>query len=150
MQLNRRKHVIIWLVVIAFLVGGVGLIGLNQAGIFTSNRSEGQGPTTVATVEGTEITPLELQQGLQIALANEAAMYQQYLGEDYQTLLQGLAGRWFLLRKQTEVLQGLIRQAIYNIEAQNRGIKIPRSAINAGYDQQYDQYHPLLPNHSGL
>jgi len=140
MQLNRRKHVIIWLVVIAFLVGGVGLIGLNQAGIFTSNRTEGQGPTTVATVEGTEITPQKMQQSLQITLANEAAMYQQYLGEDYQALLQGLAGRWFVLRKQAEVLQGLIRQAIYNSEAQKRGIKIPRSAIDAGYDQQYNQY----------
>ena len=140
MQLNRRKHVIIWLVVIAFLVGGVGLIGLNQAGIFTSNRIEGQGPTAVATVEGTAITPQEMQQGLQITLANEAAMYQQYLNEDYQALLQGLAGRWFILRKQAEVLQSLIRQAVYTIEAKKRGIKIPRSTIAAGYDQRYNQY----------
>jgi hypothetical protein len=71
---ERHKKTIVWAIVITFLITGVGLLGLNQAGVFDSSPSEDQGPPVAATVNGVRISREALDQ----AFTNIANQYIQY------------------------------------------------------------------------
>jgi parvulin-like peptidyl-prolyl isomerase/Tfp pilus assembly protein PilF len=144
MQLNQRKRVIIWLIVIAFFIGGVGLMGLNRAGVFKRSTGDQNTLGIVATVNGTKITSEVMQQTLQIALKNQESLYRQY-GQDFSALLEGAEGKWFYLQREADVLQGLITQTIYDQEYQRRGIRVPQDTINNLYEQQYNRYLEMYP-----
>jgi len=134
---KRQQKTIIWIVVIAFLVGGVGLIGLNQAGVFNRSSTEETGYTFAATVNGTRITREALEQA-STNLFNQYQQYYQQMGQDISSLLAGANGAFFQLQLKSQALQGLIQQALYNQEANRLKIRVSTSQSNEAFAQQYN------------
>jgi peptidyl-prolyl cis-trans isomerase C/foldase protein PrsA len=141
---ERHKKAIVWAIVITFLITGVGLLGLNQAGVFNRAPSEEQGPPIAATVNGVRI----LREALDTAFTNMANQYIQYyqqMGQDASSLFAGARGELFKLQLQAQALQGLIRQEIYAQQATSFKIKVPSQEVDDAFAEQYDG---LLANYS--
>ena len=134
---KRHQKTVIWVIVIAFLVGGVGLIGLNQAGVFRS-AEESAGASFAAIVNGTRISNELLAQASQNVMNQYTQIYQQY-GQDISALLSGARGQLFRLQVRSEAMQQLVRQAIYDQESKKLGVSPSKNQVNDLYDKQYDQ-----------
>ena len=135
---HRHQKTIIWAVVIGFLISGVGLIGLNQSGVFdrTATTSDGRS-RYAAQVNGLEIS-LE---AADTAVSNLFTQYQnlyQQIGQDPSTLLLGADGALFRLRLQAEAVNALIGQAILHQEAEDRRIRAERRDVTAAFEAQYN------------
>ena len=141
---ERHKKTIIWAIVIAFLIGGVGLLGLNQAGVFNSSPNEDQGPPVAAMVNGIRILREALDQAF-TNIANQYIQYYQQMGQDTSSLFAGARGEFFKLQLQEQALQGLIRQEIYGQQARSFKIKVPSQEVDDAFAEQYDG---LLANYS--
>ena len=134
---RRRKNLIIWVVVISFLVGGVGLLGLNQAGVFDRSSAEDDGTTSAATVNGTRISR-EILGRATTNLFNQYQQYYQQIGQDANSLLAGADGAFFRIQLDAQALQGLIREALYAQEAQRLKIRVDSGKIEAAFVEQYN------------
>ena len=143
MHFRRYQKAVIWAIVLAFLIGGVGLIGLERSGVF--QKSSGTKPTTnlAASVNGTRIS--------EQALAEAAANYRnqviqtyQQMGQDTSSLLAGASGALFQLQVESRALQELVRQVLYTQEASRRKVRVPEDKVNAEFDAQYNA---LLENY---
>ncbi len=134
---KQRKNLIIWAVVISFFVGGVGLIGLNQAGVFNRSSTDDEGPTFAATVNGTRISR-EILGRATTNLFNQYQQYYQQIGQDASSLLAGASGALFRIQLQAQALQALIRDALYAQEAGRLKIRVDSSAVNAAFAEQYN------------
>jgi len=134
---TRRKNLIIWVVVISFLVGGVGLIGLNQAGVFNRSSTGDEGATSAATVNGTRISR-EILGRATTNLFNQYQQYYQQIGQDANSLLAGAEGALFRIQLEAQALQGLIREALYEQEAQRLKIRVDSGKIEAAFVEQYN------------
>lgn len=134
---RRRKSLIIWVVVISFLVGGVGLIGLNQAGVFNRSSTGDEGATSAATVNGTRISR-EILGRATTNLFNQYQQYYQQIGQDANSLLAGADGALFRIQLEAQALQGLIREALYAQEAQRLKIRVDSGKIEAAFVEQYN------------
>jgi len=135
---HRHQKGIIWVVVIGFLISGVGLIGLNQAGVFDRTAATSDGRPRYAA----EVNDLEISfEAADTAVSNLFAQYQnlyQQIGQDPSTLLLGAAGALFRLRLQAEAVDALIRQAILHQEADDRRIRADRREVSAAFEAQYN------------
>ena len=141
---ERHKKTIIWSIVIAFLIGGVGLIGLNQAGSFRSSSSTDQEVGATATVNGTKI----LRSALDNATTNLSNQYRQYyeqLGMDPSSLFSGASGAYFQLSIESQAVQQLIREVLYAQQASQMKISVASKDVDAEVDKQYND---LLSNNS--
>ena len=134
---KRRKSLIIWVVVICFFVGGVGLIGLNQAGVFNRSSTDDEGPTFAAKVNGTRISQEILGQAT-TNLFNQYQQYYQQIGQDASSLLAGASGALFRIQLQAQALQALIREALYAQEAGRLKIRVDSSTVDAAFAEQYN------------
>ncbi len=134
---ERHKKTIIWVIVVAFLIGGVGLVGLNQAGVFRKRSSGEQGPTVAAVVNGIEISRDTLDTA-STNLANQYSQYYQQMGMDASTLFSGARGSLFRLQVQAQALQGLIRQELYTQQAKQFKIRVAKSDIDDAFAEQYN------------
>jgi parvulin-like peptidyl-prolyl isomerase/Tfp pilus assembly protein PilF len=134
---ERHKKTIIWVIVVAFLIGGVGLVGLNQAGVFRKRSSGEQGPTVAAVVNGSEISRDTLDTA-STNLANQYSQYYQQMGMDASTLFSGARGSLFRLQVQAQALQGLIRQELYTQQAKQFKIRVAKSDIDDAFAEQYN------------
>ncbi|UCF09709.1 MAG: peptidylprolyl isomerase [Candidatus Bipolaricaulota bacterium] len=136
---KRYQKAILWAVVIIFVVS-IGFVGLQTAGVFQSRSSSGDGGIEVlATVDDFAID----QRAFAQAWVNTYGYYQnlyQQVGQDLNARFQGAGGRLFALQLQNEALESVIRQAILDAQAAERGIVAPRAEVNAQYEQQYAQY----------
>ncbi|MEA1871731.1 MAG: peptidylprolyl isomerase [Candidatus Bipolaricaulota bacterium] len=141
---ERHKKTIVWTIVIAFLITGVGLLGLNQAGVFNSSPSEEQGPPVAATVNGVRVSREALDTAY-TNIANKYVQYYQQMGQDTSSLFAGARGELFKLQLQGQALQGLIRQEIYAQQAQSFKIKVPSQEVDDAFAEQYDG---LLANYN--
>ena len=143
---HRHQRTIIWVVVIGFLVGGVGLISLNQAGVFNRGSSpEAEGlPPYAVSVNGEEVSLESADTAVNNLYAQYASFYQQ-IGQDIAPLLEGAEGERFMLRLKAEAIDGLIRQVILGQEAEARKIRADRSQVDAGFDSEYNA---LLTNYN--
>lgn len=135
---ERHKKVIIWTVVVGFFISGVGLIGLDQAGIFERRPAEAAGPAIAAEVDGRQITREMLDQASE-NLKNQYIQHQRRMGMDPGDLFTGASGALLRLQVRTHALQGLIRQEIYAKQAGELNIRVPRSEIDAEFSAQYDR-----------
>jgi foldase protein PrsA len=137
---RRHQKVIIWLVVIAFFIGGVGLFGLNRAGFFNrSGTSPSDVPTYAAVVNGTRIG-IEEWNVIATQIFNQYESSYQQLGQDFGAVLEGANGALFRLRLQADALNELIRRALYAQEARNRGIRVSRDEVEAAVASQYSAF----------
>ncbi|MCK4356608.1 SurA N-terminal domain-containing protein, partial [Candidatus Bipolaricaulota bacterium] len=134
---ERHKKTIVWTIVIAFLITGVGLLGLNQAGVFDSSSSEDQGPPVAAMVNGVRVSREALDQAF-TNIANQYIQYYQQMGQDASSLFAGARGELFKLQLQAQALQGLIQQEIYSQQAKSFKIKVPSQEVDDAFAEQYD------------
>jgi hypothetical protein len=141
---ERHKKTIVWIIVIAFLITGVGLLGLNQAGVFNSSSSEDQGPPVAATVNGAHISREALDQAF-TNIANRYVQYYEQMEMDASSLFAGARGELFKLQLQGQALQGLIQQEIYAQQAKSFKIKVPSQEVDDAFAEQYDG---LLANYN--
>jgi parvulin-like peptidyl-prolyl isomerase len=134
---ERHKKAIIWSIVIAFLIGGVGLIGLNQAGMFRSSSGTDQEASSVATVNGSKIMRAELDNAA-TNMANQYRQYYEQLGMDPSSLFNGASGAYFQLSLEAQAMQALIRDMLYAQQAKLNKINVPSENIEAEVDNQYN------------
>jgi len=136
---RRHQKIVIWLIVFAFFVGGVGLFSLNRAGFFTRSVSSSSGPTYAAIVNGDKISIDTLNEAADQTLNRYKSYYQQ-MGVDIGNILTGAGGQLFRLRMQAEALSELIRQVLYRQEAKARGITVSKSDVEAEASAQYQKF----------
>ena len=134
--LKRHQKKIIWIVVLSFFVGGVGLVSLNQAGIFQRTPTSDDGVTHAASVNGERISK-EAAANAFTNLVNQYYTYYQQSGQDPNELFAGANGALTLLQFQVDTLQSLIRQVLYNQAADERHIRIDRREVDAAYAVEY-------------
>jgi len=133
---HRHQKTVIWLVVIAFFIGGVGLFGLDRAGVFRSSSSTDAQPDYAVRVNGTEI-PIEALDARYNQLYNQYQSIYQQIGQDFQSVLSGANGTLFRLQLQADSVNELIRRTIYAQEAKRRGIRVARSEIDQAAAAEY-------------
>ncbi len=131
----RYRKGIIWAIVIAFLLGGVGLFGLNQAGVLRHTSSEKEG--VAAIVNGTKITREALDQA-SLNLQKQYEQFYKQFGQDTSTLFTGAHGALLHLRLRAQALQGLIQQAILNQQAKKYHVSVSKHDIEEAYNKQYN------------
>jgi len=134
--LKRHQRKIIWAVVIAFFVGGVGLVSLQQSGILNRRPQAVDGVAYAAKVNDQEIS-FEVVQNAWTNLFNQYSAYYQQIGQDPNQLLVGADGALFSLRLRTEAYDGAIRQALYDQAARERRIEPARRDVDAAYATEY-------------
>ncbi len=134
--LKRHQKKIIWVVVLAFFIGGVGLVSLNQAGVFNRTPRTDTGPTYAVSVNG-ETVSREAAANALTNLINQYYTYYQQIGQDPNEIFSGANGSLTLLQLQADTIQNLIRQALYNQAADERNIRIDRREVDAAYAIEY-------------
>ena len=134
--LKRHQKKIIWLVVLGFFVGGVGLVSLNQAGLFQRSSTAEAGPAYAVSVNGETISREAAANAL-TNLLNQYYTYYQQIGQDPDEIFSGANGALTVLQFQADTLQRLIRQALYNQAADERHIRIDGREVEAAYAIQY-------------
>ena len=137
---RRHQKTVIWAVVIAFFVGGVGLVTLNQAGVFKQSTTSADGQTTIsyaASVNGTKISLEALDQTTTTRLNYYQSLYEQ-MGQDMSSLLSGAEGALYRLQFQGDSLLGLIQQELYDQEIEARGLRVANADVESAYLQQYN------------
>ncbi|MCX6094159.1 MAG: peptidylprolyl isomerase [Candidatus Bipolaricaulota bacterium] len=139
---KRHQRAVIWAVVIAFLVGGVGLYtGTRSGGLFggssEQNGSE-EAPTYAASVGGEKISLTMFQERASQLVTQYQNIYTQ-AGQDASGIFSGAAGAMLQLRLQAGAMSDLIRQAIYAEEAKSRGIRVTKETVDASLAEQYAQ-----------
>jgi len=141
---HRHQKTIIWVVVIAFFIGGVGLIGLNQAGVFSSSSADTSDvPDYAVRVNGAEIGAAALDAMVNQIFNRYQNLYQQ-LGQDATALLEGASGALFRLQLQADGVSEVVRRTLFAQEAQRRGLRVPKSEIDAAAAAEYSNV--LLTN----
>jgi foldase protein PrsA len=133
---HRHQKTVIWLVVIAFFVGGVGLFGLDRAGVFRSSTTSDGEPSYAVRVNGEVISTEDLDARTNEVYNQYQSLYQQ-IGQDFQTALSGASGNLFRLKMQADAVQEAIRSTLFEQEAKRRGIKIARGAIDDAAATEY-------------
>ncbi len=134
---ERHKKAIIWSIVIAFLIGGVGLIGLNQAGMFRDSSNTGQEASSAATINGLKIMRTEVDKAV-TNIANQYRQYYEQLGMDPTSLFSGASGAYFQLSLEAQAMQSLIREELYAQQAKLKKITVPSKDVEAEADKQYN------------
>ena len=135
--LKRHQKKIIWIVVLGFFVGGVGLVSLNQAGVFRQSTPEvDTGPAYAASINGEEVSR-EAAANAFSNLVNQYYAYYQQIGQDPNEIFSGANGSLTLLQFQADTIQNLVRQTLYNQAADERHIRIDRRDIDAAYAIEY-------------
>jgi len=136
--LKRHQKKIIWIVVLGFFVGGVGLVSLNQAGVFRRDTSTPDaGPSYAVSVNG-EAVSREVASNAFSNLINQYYSYYRQIGQDPNEIFSGANGSLTLLQLQTDTIQALIRQALYDQAAEERRIRIERRDVDAAYAAEYN------------
>jgi len=134
---HRHQKAIIWIVVLSFFIGSVVLVGLNQAGVFRSAPTQDSDlPDFVARVNGEEIAVSAMYAVANQIFGRYQSFYQQ-LGQDASVLLEGANGARFVLDLQADATEEVIRRALYEQEAQSRGIRVGSSQIEAAFTEAY-------------
>ncbi|HDL86042.1 MAG TPA: tetratricopeptide repeat protein [Candidatus Acetothermia bacterium] len=140
---ERHKKTIIWAIVVAFIIGGVGLIGLNQAGMFKNSSRTGDQASVAAIVNGTKILHSQLDTA-STNLSNQYRQYYQQMGQDPSSLFSGANGAYLQLSIKGQAMQQLIREALYAQQAKQMKIRIASKDVDAQADKQYND---LLSNY---
>ncbi|MGD9675303.1 MAG: peptidylprolyl isomerase, partial [Candidatus Bipolaricaulia bacterium] len=137
---KRHQRTIIWAVVVAFLIGGVGLFSANQSGLFggSSGRNGEPAPTYAASVAGEKISLETYRDRVNQLVTQYQNLYTQ-TGQDATGIFSGAAGAMLQLRLYSGAMSDLIRQAIYIQEAKSRGVRVSRDVVETAMAQQYAQ-----------
>ncbi len=135
--LKRHQKKVIWLVVLAFFVGGVGLFSLNQTGIFQRTPTSDGESAYAASVNGEKISNESYSTAF-TNLVNQYYVYYQQAGQDANEIFSGASGALMMLQLQADTLQSLIQQVLYDQAADEQHIRIGRQEVDAAYATEYN------------
>jgi len=136
---KRYQKAIIWVLVVAFFVGGVALVSLNQAGVFNpSSGTDDSATTYIALVNGDEVSAAAAEAEATTVL-NQYRYYYESIGESMTDLVSGASGALFLLGVRAQGLQIAIRNVLYDQAAAERNIRVAKAEVDEGFATQYNQ-----------
>lgn len=134
---DRHKKTIIWVMVIGFFLGSVGLAAFQymRPG---GGSSDGDSSKEVAVVvNGDGVNKSEFLDSYDNAVERQKQLYSQF-GQDFSQLMEGSSGKLYELRMKSRTLDSLIEREIVDQEAAERGIKADSSEVNQKYNEQLD------------
>lgn len=135
---RRYQKGIIWVVVISFFVGGVALVSLNQAGVFSQSSSSDPVTENIAIVNGEDILTEAASRAASTILNQYLAYYQQ-IGQSTNELISGAKGSLFLLDIRSQGLKRMIQHVLFGQAADERRIQVPRAEVNEVFATQYNE-----------
>ncbi len=136
---DRHKKTIIWVMVIGFFLGSVGLAAFQYmrpgGGGQSSDGSSGKQVALVVNDE--EIYQSEFQSTYDNALQRQKQLYSQF-GQDFSRLLEGASGKLYELRMKSRTVDSLVRRALVEQEAEERGLEAKSAKVEQEYNDQLD------------
>ena len=134
---KRYQKMIIWVVVISFFVGGVALVSLNQAGVFSTSDDGDSSVSYIAIVNGDEI-PTETAEAEATTIYNQYSYYYDAMGESMTDLVSGASGALFLLDVRAQGLMIAIRDVLYDQASDERNLRVAKSDVDEEFATQYN------------
>lgn len=136
---DRHKKTIIWVMVIGFFLGSVGLAAFQYMRPGGGGTSSGQDSVeqVAIVVNGDEVTNSEFQNAYDNAIERQKSLYSQF-GQDFSRLMEGASGKLYELRMKSRTLDSLIEREIVAQEAEDRGITPESAEVNQKYNDQLD------------
>lgn len=134
---KRYQKAIIWVVVISFLVGGVALVSLNQAGVFNSPSSTDPSVASIAVVNGEAIS-VEVAEHASQTILNQYIAYYQQINQPTSELLSGAKGALFRLDIRAQGVEWMIQDTLYGQAADERRIRVSRDDLDEAFASQYN------------
>ncbi len=137
---DRHKKTIIWIMVIGFFLGSVGLAAfqyMRPGGGGSSSGQEGSGEKVAIVVNEDEVTNAEFQNAYENTIERQKSLYSQF-GQDFSRLMEGASGKLYELRMKSRTVDSLIEREIVAREAEDRGITPESGEVNQKYNEQLD------------
>lgn len=132
---DRYKAVIIWIMVIGFFLGGVGLVAFRYFGPSGSSSGGDKTKEAVLTVNGDEVYRAEYRNVYENIVNRQQSLYSRF-GQDFSKLLEGTSGKLYELRLRSQAVNTLIEQQVINQEAEKRGIEPGQDVVKQTYNDQ--------------
>ncbi|MFW6005866.1 MAG: tetratricopeptide repeat protein [Candidatus Bipolaricaulota bacterium] len=136
---DRYKETIIWIMVIGFFLGSVGLAAFQymRPGGGGSSSDKSSEKRVALLVNGEEVTNEEFQNAYDNAIERQKSMYSQF-DQDFSRLLEGASGKLYELRMKSGTVDSLIERELVVQEADKRGIKLESGEVDQKYNEQLD------------
>ncbi len=134
---DRHKKTIIWVMVIGFFLGSVGLAAFQYMRPGGSSSGGGSGKEVALVVNDEKIYESELQQAYEDLVERQKSLYSQF-GRDFSQLLQGARGELYELRLKSRTADSLVEDRLVKQEAKERGIDVKSAEVEQKYNEQLD------------
>ncbi|MFB6290674.1 MAG: tetratricopeptide repeat protein [Candidatus Bipolaricaulia bacterium] len=135
---DRHKKTIIWVMVIGFFLGSVGLAAFQYMRPGGGSSSDKSSQKEVAlVVNEKKVYKSEFRDAYETAIERQKSLYSQF-GQDFSRLMEGASGKLYELRMKSRTLDSLIRREIVRQKAEARGIKPKSSAVSQEYNNQLE------------
>ncbi len=132
---DRYKAVIIWIMVIGFFLGGVGLVAFRYFGPSSSSSDGDKIKDVVLTVNGDEVYRTEYKDVYDNIVSRQQSLYSRF-GQDFSKLLEGTSGKLYELRLKSQTVNTLIEQQIIHQESEKRDIEPGKTKVEQAYNDQ--------------
>ncbi|HED03340.1 MAG TPA: DUF3105 domain-containing protein [Candidatus Fraserbacteria bacterium] len=154
---GRYGHLVIWVVVVAFLLGGILLFTPSLTFNNKNNANDANSPEqqTAITVEGAKITKGELDAAYNSLVSQAVSFYRQF-GQDFRKQLEGTQGAHLKLQLRYQAAYGisgfqfppsrannpiaLIDALLIRQQAKKRGLSVSRVELDKAFQNDYDQF----------
>ncbi|MBS3740041.1 tetratricopeptide repeat protein [Candidatus Bipolaricaulota bacterium] len=133
---ERYKSTIIWVMVIGFFLGSVGLAAfqyMRPGG--SSSGKDGSEEEVALVVNGDEVSGTEFNNSYDNLVERQKSLYSQF-GQDFSRLLEGASGKLYELRIKSRTADSLIEQSLTRQEAEKKGIKPGSGEVAQKYEEQ--------------
>lgn len=136
---DRHKKTIIWIMVIGFFLGSVGLAAFQymQPGGGSSSSDEDPETNVALVVNGDEISESEFQNTYDNLIQRQESLYSQF-DQDFSSMLEGASGSLYELRIKSQAVDTLLEGSLIDQVADDRGIEVSGQEVNNQYDDQLD------------
>lgn len=133
---ERYKRTIIWVMVIGFFLGSVGLAAFQYMRPGGSSSGGGGSEKEVALViNGDEIYKSEFLDSYNNLIERQKSLYSRF-GQDFSRLLEGASGKLYELRIKSRTVDSLIEQSLTRQEAGTRGIEPESGEVTQKFNEQ--------------
>ena len=132
--MSRWQKAVIWVIVIGFALGGLGLFTFQRF----SPPERGSAEEVVLVVEGQKFTRAQFAQTYQNVLAYYRQLYQMF-GMDFDAYTRGTDGAYRLFQYNAQAAEVLIRQVIIRTEVDRLRIQVPSAELDQAVQARYSQ-----------
>lgn len=130
--MSRWQKTVIWVVILGFAVGGIGLFTFQKF----SPPQRGSAEEVVLTVAGQKFTRAQFSQTLQNVLAYYRQLYAAF-GMDFDVYLRGTDGAFRTFQYNAQAAETLIRQVIIRNESSRLRIQVPAAELDQALQKRY-------------